>query len=262
MMSSVDSVLASLGLSPNEIAVYKVLLQSGLSRVVDIASKVDINRSTTQFTCQQLHRKGLVTMVRRKNAYLYAADDVRTLMHGVETQRLAIEKRKEELQKVIPELESLRTKDGGLPRVFFYEGYQRVAEAWHAFLDTIPEESILCSFSHPLLQHEKTISGVNQFVVARRKRKIFSRVIACDTPSAHQLKSLDTSADRETRIMNGCCCRMENSEILFYDRSICLVTVDHESAYVTLVENAQLSGLLRASFEHHWQLLEPERGSV
>lgn len=260
-MSSVDSVLASFGLSPNEIVIYKVLLQSGLSRVVDIASKVDINRSTTQFTCQQLHRKGLVTMVRRKNAYLYAADDVRTLMHTIETQRLAIDKRKQELQKVLPELESLRKQDGGLPRVFFYEGHTRVNEAWHEFLGDIPERSVLCSFSHPLSQQAQTVQSLNQFIAARLKRKITSRVIACDTQSARQLKALDATSHRETRIMSGCCCQTGNSEILFYDRKICLVTIDHASAYVTLVENAQLATLLQATFNHHWQKLTPHESA-
>lgn len=256
-MSTVDIILADIGLSPNEIAIYKALLQSGLSRVVDIASKVNINRSTTQFTCQQLHRKGLVSMVRRKNAYLYTVDDTRTLMHNIETQRMAIEKRKQELQRILPELESMRKDETGLPRVFFYEGHARVTEAWHAFLKAIPEDATLCSFAHPLSSQAKTIQSLHQFVTARRKRNITAHVIACDTPSAHQLRRSDTESHRETRIMSGCCCGTGNSEILFYHQHICLVTIDHDSAYVTLVQNAQLATLLQATFNHHWKSLAP-----
>lgn len=256
-MSSVDQALGELGLSHNEIVVYKALLKNGTARATELARWTGLTKSTAQFTCQQLHRQGIVSMVRRKNVYLFSVDDTRRLLGVLDAHRLAIDQKREQISRVLPELEGLRGEATGLPRVHFYEEAKGVATAWQAFMSGVPPGSVVCSFAHPLNASSARIAVLEQFMGQRQRRRITAHVIVCDTPAARSLQANDATMLRETRIMTGRCCHMFSSEVMFAGDLVCLVTLQDGQECATTIENPPLARLLQTVFDGYWAALDP-----
>lgn len=254
-MNTVDQLLENLGLSRNEARIYKVLLTLGTARVTEIAKQADLNKSTAQFTCQQLQRRGFISMIRRKNAYLFAVDDTRRLLNVIDADRVALDQKREQILRALPALDSLRNEQTALPRVHFFEEPKGVAAAWQSFMEKIPSGAVVSSFAHPLDQHSSGMPVLDQFIQTRIRRQITSRVILCDTPAAHALKKKNHDMLRETRIMTGRCCHMFSSEVMFYGDVVCLVTLQDGQECATTIENPPLARLLQTVFDGYWQSL-------
>ena len=62
---AIRSTLASLDLSDKEISLYLLLLQSGTAPASSLGDRAGLVRSTAQYTCQQLEKKGSSGWCRR-----------------------------------------------------------------------------------------------------------------------------------------------------------------------------------------------------
>ena len=121
-----EQELISIGLNEKEAKVYLASLELGQSTVQSIAVKAGINRATTYFIIDGLMQRGLVTSFNKgKKQYFFAADPER-LIEILEKEKAQIESKKENLQKLLPQLRSLNNKQGGRPLVRYYEGKEGV----------------------------------------------------------------------------------------------------------------------------------------
>jgi len=113
--------LIEIGLNEKEAKVYLASLELGQSTVQDIAQKAGVNRATTYFVIEGLIKSGLMSSFHKgKKQYFVAADPDR-LIELIEQEKDTIEKREENLKKLLPQLESI-TKKTERPVVKYYEG--------------------------------------------------------------------------------------------------------------------------------------------
>lgn len=121
-----EQELISIGLNEKEAKVYLASLELGQSTVQNISVKAGINRATTYFIIDGLMQRGLVTSFNKgKKQYFFAADPER-LLEILEKEKENIERKKDDLQKLLPQLRSLNNKQGGRPLVRYYEGKEGV----------------------------------------------------------------------------------------------------------------------------------------
>ena len=121
-----EQELISIGLNEKEAKVYLSSLELGQSTVQSIAVKAAINRATTYFIIDGLMQRGLMSSFHKgKKQYFIAADPER-LVEILEKEKKQIESKKENLQKLLPQLRSLNNKQGGRPLVRYYEGKEGV----------------------------------------------------------------------------------------------------------------------------------------
>lgn len=117
-----EQELISIGLNEKEAKIYLSSLELGQSTVQSIAVKAAINRATTYFIIDGLMQRGLMSSFHKgKKQYFIAADPER-LIEILEQEKEKIENKKENLQKLLPQLRSLNNKQGGRPLVRYYEG--------------------------------------------------------------------------------------------------------------------------------------------
>jgi len=121
-----EQELISIGLNEKEAKIYLSSLELGQSTVQSIAVKAAINRATTYFIIDGLMQRGLMSSFHKgKKQYFIAADPER-LIEILEKEKKQIESKKENLQKLLPQLRSLNNKQGGRPLVRYYEGKEGV----------------------------------------------------------------------------------------------------------------------------------------
>ena len=113
--------LLTLGLSNKEADVYLSALQLGYASVFDISKKASINRTTTYTHIKNLISRGLISVVERYGKLCYVAEKPVKLRMIHEQQEQDIIRRREVLEDIMPELESLYNLAKEKPTVKFYE---------------------------------------------------------------------------------------------------------------------------------------------
>lgn len=117
------TIIGQLGLSSKEAAIYMAGLELGPSPVQDIARKAQIARPTAYLVLDSLIRKGLVT--RHKNhKTLFSMESPRNLLRFIEQEEERIHERREELEKVLPELQAIMKDGDRKPTVRYFDGIE------------------------------------------------------------------------------------------------------------------------------------------
>lgn len=128
--------LQDIGLNEKEAKVYLASLELGQSVVQDIAKKAGVNRATTYFVIEGLMKSGLMSSFHKgKKQYFVAADPDR-LSEIIGQEKTGIEKKEENLKKLLPQLQSISVKKGKGPVVRYFEGKEGITAMVDEFLKT------------------------------------------------------------------------------------------------------------------------------
>ena len=119
------------GLNETESRIYLYLLENGLTAPPQIAVGTNILRTNTYNALQKLELKGLVEQRSSGKRKAYLASNPTALVR-------LLEKRRERVEQLLPDLQALQTTQKNKPKVRFYDGLAEVKDIyWQA---TIAEE--------------------------------------------------------------------------------------------------------------------------
>jgi len=194
---TIQKTLESLGLSEKEIMVYLKLLQVGASAASTLGDRTHIVRSTAQYTCQQLEKKGLVRMVQKGNIYIYTPEAPEKLLLLLGKQKQDLEKKEGQVGSIIGELKSMMNPSAVLPKVQFYEGEEGMIQLYERILEL---RQPIDSFEEAGELFELFPDYPKEFVRKRIDRKIFNRCIA---PKGNPLNVTDPKRFIETRFVDS-----------------------------------------------------------
>ena len=195
-MALVDETLAELGLSKKEIAIYLALLSTGTAPASTLGKRTSITRSTAQYTCQQLHKQGLVQKVQKGNTYLFTPEPPEKLQLLLQKQKEALEQKEDRVNRIIGELKMMVNPQAVLPKVQFYEGEEEMVRLYERILD----------LRQPIDSFEESgeLFGLfpeypKEFVRKRIQHRIFNRCIA---PKGNPFNVTDPKKFIETRYVD------------------------------------------------------------
>ncbi len=120
---NLQNELKKIGLNKSEIIVYLFLLEEGLSTPPQISSGTRIARTNCYNILVSLKQKGLIEPQQRQKRKAYLATDPQSLMQS-------IEKKKEIIEQILPDLRSIHTYQKNKPKIKFYEGWEEVKEIY------------------------------------------------------------------------------------------------------------------------------------
>jgi HTH-type transcriptional regulator, sugar sensing transcriptional regulator len=112
-----EQLLEQVGLTKNEIQVYKSLLQLGSTTAGPLTKKSGIHRSRVYESLSRLIQKGLVSYNIKANRKYFQAQNPETLLDF-------IEEKKERIKSILPELKSLQIEKPEKQEVNVFEGYK------------------------------------------------------------------------------------------------------------------------------------------
>jgi sugar-specific transcriptional regulator TrmB len=131
-----EQELISIGLNEKEARIYLSSLELGQSTVQNIAIKSAINRATTYFIIDSLMQRGLMSSFHKGKKQYFIASDPDNLIEILEKEKENIENKKENLKKLLPQLQSLNNKQQNRPIVKYYEGKDGITAMVDEFLKT------------------------------------------------------------------------------------------------------------------------------
>ncbi|MEK7123035.1 MAG: helix-turn-helix domain-containing protein [Patescibacteria group bacterium] len=113
------TILADLGFTKNEAAVYTALLTLGTGMVSEIAHKAGVKRPTCYLVLDELREKGFIAISPHPKKLVYTTS-------GPESLLAYANERRRRLRDIMPYLESLHEQAKDKPRVRFFEGIKSV----------------------------------------------------------------------------------------------------------------------------------------
>ena len=241
----IEKELTKIGLSGSEIRVYMYLLQEGLSSPSQIAKGTGIARTNTYHVLQSLKEKGLIEQQKKGKRFAYIATDPSATLH-------VLEKKREAMEAILPDLRALHKKQKNKPTIRFYEGFDQVRTIYEQTLDA---EELFATGS---TEHLERISP--GFIDWYRKALDKKKVIMHDMPAhtarektGHELKealgglySMRFLPEKYAEIP---------TDLLIWDDTVALIALE-EPIFGTVLTNKHLADTFRMLFKMAWTSAE------
>lgn len=124
MLTKLSKQLSDFGLSKNEIAVYIALLSQGSDTASNIAEKAKLNRSTTYVQLDSLMSYGLASTFKKGKKTYFSPESPRNVKRLIDSKIKELEKERDNIEELIPELNELYSELGEAPDIKTFEGKQ------------------------------------------------------------------------------------------------------------------------------------------
>lgn len=243
--------LKNLGLSENEAKVYMAMLELGPATMLEIAAKAGINRPTAYVQVESLKTMGLVGAQVKGKKQLFIAESPDQLEFVIERETKAVELKKEELARILPELTGLFNVSGEKPQVRFFEGKEGLMKMQDELLKS--KSKIVVSFSSGdgilkiFPDHPKNYSS-------RRVQKGIKARLIYTSSQGPILKRNDDEVLREAKYVSPDKFPFK-SDIIIYDNNIGISALEGKAVGV-LITHKELADSFRAIFELVWNSID------
>jgi len=239
--------LVHLGLSEKEAKVYLAALELGKSPVQKIAQKASVNRATTYVQIQSLTKKGLVSSYAEGKKQYFIAEAPEKLSLLFREQSMAIQRKQEYLDKILPGLKSISNLTKDKPTVRYFEGKDGLRAMSEEFFLIKHVESAKMIYSVDLLN------------------KVFTeeeRMLMLERRMGKKVKVKSIINDEENRLVSDaenytipCSKYPITSDIAFFGDKVRIATQKGELVGL-IIENKEISDTLKTLFDLAWQYIK------
>lgn len=247
------NLLSGLNFSEKESLVYLALLEIGSSKAQEIAKKTGLNRTTVYDIFEVLMQKGLVSKFKKGSATFFNALEPKHLLTYLdrekEEQAKKIEKQKQKVSELLPQLISLQNIFTNKPKVQFFEGEKGMREAYE---DTITSTEIILAYANVQTMHEGLPTFFPEYYARRAEKGIFIKAIIPRNELSIERATKNQAEMRDTRFLPDE--EMTFSpEVNIYNNKILIASWKEKMAII--IESKELADLQKLTFNLLWETL-------
>lgn len=189
--------LKAIGLTDKEIDIYLAGLKLGPTNAQYLASASGVKRPTVYFIIDQLKKRGMVNQSIRGKKKVYEMASPEKLRKFIEEEKEKLEKKEQEINKIISSLQVMACKSEFASDIKIYEGYDATMEALIELGKTkSPTYSFYSSHYFPLEDYDKIKKTIAEFNKVKRMAKSKLYIITDQMPLTSKFFP---SADAEIR---------------------------------------------------------------
>ena len=241
--SQLRLVLERLGLSEKEAALYLASLQSGPAGVQQLSRVSGVKRTSVYHVVEGLLARGLI----RKE--VHGAKEVLVPKEPESLERL-LEEQRQDFLDTLPYLQSLHSQSGSNSVIRYFEGLEKVEEAYWEMLDVARSgDDYLVLGNMESWMSMISEKFVRDFLRKRSRLPIQVRMIVCDGPQGRSRKEEDRLGNERTRILPAS--SMLGTNLVILPRRV--FVHQYEAPYIgMLIENEHIIRMHREMYEIMW----------
>ncbi len=186
--------LKELGLSPSEAAIYQAALASGPSTVVNIAKTAGVKRTTVYSVIEDLMKSGLMTIEMNGFKKLYSPASPDKLEN-------ILERRREMLHKMLPELSAMYNLKGGESFIKYYAGLPAIKALYNSLIAEMRPGDPYDVISDSVKWFALDKKFFDDFVRRRASMNIPSRLLLQDSEVAREEKKFERQFGKSVKIL-------------------------------------------------------------
>lgn len=249
----INELLKQLNFSEKETAIYLALLELGSAKAKEISRKTGLNRTTVYDICEALLQKGLISKYKKGASTYFNALDPKHLLTYLDREKeekaKEIEKQKQKVSSLLPQLISLQNIYSTKPKVQFFEGEKGMREAYE---DTLTSKEIILAYANAETMYEGLPNFFPEYYKRRADKKIFIRAIIPQNKLNKERVAHNQEEMRDTRFLPEE--EMTFSpEVNIYNNKILIASWKEKMAI--LIESKELADLQKLIFNLTWNSL-------
>jgi sugar-specific transcriptional regulator TrmB len=248
MINKLNKIFLDIGLTKKESIILEVLFYYSHLKAVDIANKTKIHRTTVYAVLKSLQKKGLVSTVSIYGITEFQAIDIKLFPSYIQRQKESLDKKIEEIQSIMPQLENIRSAIESFPKVSFFEGVEGVKQAYEGTLDDNKNKEMYVFSGPDIVFKEMGKEYVEYYVKRRTQLGIKSFQIAPNTPWGKFIHEGDKKCLRITKLIP------ENfsfdTEIVLYDNKMGIFSFSKEKLMAVIVEDTAITNTMLSLFKY------------
>ena len=250
MDQKIITTLIKYGLLETEARVYCAALALDGTSVDKIAKNAGVNRTSCYPVLERLENLGLVSQVKKKGKTLFMAVSPKKFLE------LADEKR-ETIESIIPDMNSLFEISRGRPSVRYYEGSEGLKTVLNMILSEAKEIFI---FGEADSFIKAIPSWTESYVAKRAKKNIRIKMILKASPFAvNSIKKIRASNEQVNKLikvrMLPEAYKINYSGFDIYNNKLVLYSFEKQNNAV-VIENKLINQMMRTVFDILWETSE------
>jgi sugar-specific transcriptional regulator TrmB len=236
----IEQILKKFGFSENEIKVYLASLEMGPASAQDIAKKAGLKRTTTYSVLAYLVSRGVVGKTIVKNKTRFVAEPPEKLLN-------LIGEIKENISKVMPQLEAIYNKNEIKPKITFFEGENAIHNVYEDTLKEKPQEILEWNTNAFFERFPKDYNYIEKrTALGIKARRIAGKGSLWDT--AH--KNLDQKELAETLIVSKEIFDPK-IEVNIYSNKVAFMNYAENMSVI--IESKAIADAMRQAYELSWK---------
>ena len=249
----IKNLLNQLNFSEKETNVYLALLELGSAKAKEISKKTDLNRTTIYDICDILLKKGIISQYKKGSATYFNALEPKHLLTYLDREKeeriKALEKQKQKVSEMLPQLISLQNIYTSKPKVQFFEGEKGMREAYE---DTLTSKETILAYANVETMHQGLPNFFPEYYKRRAENGIFIRAIVPRnklsieraTHNQKEMRDIRFLPEEETTF---------SPEVNIYGNKMLIASWKEKMAI--LIESKELVDLQKLTFELLWKTL-------
>ncbi|GEM_PF-589543 len=253
MNPKITHILSSLGLdlNPKEIKIYLSLLEVGTAAASTLGQRTHINRSTAQYTCQQLVETGLARVIEKNNTFLYSAEPPERLISLLDGQKEKITQKQIQVEQILGDLKGLMNPYANTPKVQFFTGVEGIISMYE---DILSEAKPLLGAVHRSKEnnHPKIRAYLEKHYVPQRTcLKNPAWIIFNDTSDAKSYQEKDKEMKRISLILSEKDFPFQSSCHIYGDK-VAFFRYKNDDLSGVIIQNPFVHATQKAFFQFAW----------
>ena len=244
-----ENVLTSVGLTPEQAAVYEILLKNGRRKAAEIAKAFRKKRGITYKVLEELERKGLVVKKESSGEVTqFEAAHPGNLSDVVEQEERRITSVHSALEGVMSQMVSDFNRIIGKPGVRFYEGIDGMKKVLE---DSLAAKETIYAYvdATAVVKYIKEVN--DEYAKKREKLGVVKKSIIPDTPTTRSLAKGYHPAVTENRFIRGVT-GFSDTVVQIYDGKVSYIILTPERMLGFIVQNDAIYRMQKSIFELVW----------
>ncbi len=244
-------VLQDIGLTEGEIKVYLSLHKLGASKVGQIVSDINLQKTTVYFCLNSLISKGLVSYFIKQKIKIFEASNPNRLLDFLNQKSKNIEKQKEEVKELIPKLLSMH-REKELHSATVFEGWKGMKTAFDDFYERLKSGETYQALGVTQLPEtpEKFRKFIRGFQLRRAAKKVKLQILIHENLRDSVGKDREEEKLTEVRYIQR---ELHTPSIANMYKDKVLMTVWKEKPYAFLIQSQEIADSFRNYFFSMWK---------
>ncbi len=249
MNNAIIQFLTAQGLNEKDIEVYIDIYQHSQSYASSIALRSGIDRTTVYSVIRRLLKLGVIAQTKTNDIKAYLALSPEIFLDKIDRSIEDLSARKKSTALFVEEMMKIKKQQFEKPKIQIYEGDEAIMGLYQYTL------------SHPGVQKSfLTIKRIPQslsdflkkeYIKAKIKKHVHSRVLIARTPFATKYKSLDAKSNRATKIVTKHPFDLHSEVIMFNKNEVAIIDF-HKQIYGIIIKSETLYKTTEALFDYIW----------
>jgi len=246
---NIEEVLETIGLNEKEAKVYLTCLKTGQETAYNIAQKSGLKRSTTYFILEKLKKHGFASVKKTPRVTFYSVISPTNLL-------LKVEKQKDSLEKILPELDRFYHEQPHKPSIQVYEGRKGVELIYREAAEHLKKgkEVIYFGSTEHFLSEYKDLLDLWVETMKNKRFKAREILIKRELKNSDYLKKIaqNKNPNHQIRFFPRDIEFKENDNMIF-GHKLAIFSLKKE-VFVILIESENIAESYRNFFEMAWKM--------